>query len=183
MLSLMRIVAMALAGGSVGLLTLGLAQADEPAPLISKLSAPREVAFGEDAIFAATVPAEVTGTVRFSLKTYAGQTVWTKAASITESQASVVLDSEEADSLEKGSRVLVGTVNGRTSRSAYTPVRLRGRIFRDVTEAPPQMQPGDDWSALKHKTWPILNPAWLPSSVCPSDCRAGTRSGCERIAI
>jgi len=38
----------------------------------------------------------------------------------------------------------VGTVNGRTSRSAYTPVRLRGRIFRDVTEAPPQMQPGDE---------------------------------------
>ncbi len=144
MLSFMRIVVIALAGGSVGLLTLGLAQADEPAPLISKLSAPREVTFGEDATFAATVAAEVTGTVRFSLKTYAVQTVWTKTASITEGQASVVLTSGEAAGLEKGSRVLVGTVNGRTSRSAYAPVRLRGRIFRDVTVAPAEIKPGDE---------------------------------------
>jgi len=112
-------------------------------PLILELTAPREV-FNEDVTFAATVSAGLTGKVRFALKTYAGNTIWTKVGEIADGKASVVLRGEEAAKLEKGSRVLVATANGDRDRSAYAAVRLRGRIFRDVTTTPADIRPGDE---------------------------------------
>lgn len=112
-------------------------------PLILELTAPREV-FSEDVTFEAGVRAGLTGKVRFALKTYAGKTVWSKVGAIADGKASVVLRGEEAAKMEKGSRVLVATVNGERERSAYAAVRLRGRILRDVTATPSDIRPGDE---------------------------------------
>ncbi len=119
-------------------------RADEQTPLIAELSAPREVISGEDAEFVAAVEGGTRGTILFALKTYAGKTVWSKTAPIADGRASVLLASAEVAGLEKDSRVLVVEVNGKVLQSAYAPVRLRGRIFRDVTSAPDTMQPGDE---------------------------------------
>ena len=111
---------------------------------IEALGAPEETVFGEDTSFAAEVKPTVSGQVHFALKTYAGETVWEERSEIVNGKASVVLTAEQADGLEKGSRVLVATVNGDSDESAHTAVRLRGRIFRDVTEAPTGMKDGDE---------------------------------------
>ena len=113
-------------------------------PLIPELKAPREVLADEDARFEAVVQQGLTGSVRFSLKTYSGEAVWAEDAEIEEGRASVVLAQAEAADLEKGSRVLVATANGQEDRCAYVAVRLRGRVFRDLTEAPAKMKPGDE---------------------------------------
>jgi len=113
-------------------------------PLISGLTAPREVLAGEETKFIATTQPGLAGTVHFSLKTYAGDAVWRRSAPVEDGRASVVLGAEEAAQLGKGSRVLMATLNDKTDRSAYAAVRLRGRIFRDVTEAPTGLKPGDE---------------------------------------
>ncbi len=112
--------------------------------LITKLTAPREVLAGEDVGFEAEVQKGLTGSVRFSLKAYWGEAVWSERAQIMDGRASVVLTGAEAAKLDKGSRVLVATVNRQADRTACVPVRLRGRIFRNVTEAPAAMMPGDE---------------------------------------
>lgn len=126
--------------------------ADEAAPVgatavtpppISELVAPREV-FAENVRFVAKVRAKVTGKVRFALKTFAGAVVWSAEARIAEGQAAAVLRGEQLAGMEKGGRVLVATVNDDRQKSAYAAVRLRGRIFRDVTEAPVDLRPGDE---------------------------------------
>ena len=121
--------------------------ADENRPASSPaltLSAPREVSFDADATFAATAEPKVSGTVSFELKTFAGETVWGKSAPLAGGQASVVLDAAEAAKLEKGSRVLVATLGGKDESTACAAVRLRGRIFRDMTAAPADIRPGDE---------------------------------------
>jgi len=112
--------------------------------LIAELQAPGEVAAGDDAQFVAVVQPGLSGQVTFALKTYAGELLWTETAPIADGQAAVVLASEAVARLEKGSRVLVATVNDEEERSAYAAVRLRGRVFRDVTGAPEDLQPGDE---------------------------------------
>ena len=87
-----------------------------------------------------------TGKIHFELKTYAGKTVWQKSSAIDKPNqvANAVLTAKEADKLEKGSRVLVVTLNGNKEQSAYKAVRLRGRIFRNVIEAPKEIKGGDE---------------------------------------
>jgi len=108
-----------------------------------ELAAPEDV-LDEDATFVATVREGLGGTARFALKTYAGDTVWTRDTEIEDGRATVVLLGSDAAALDKGSRVLVATVNGEEGQSAYAAVRLRGRIFQDVAEAPPGLRPGDE---------------------------------------
>jgi len=108
------------------------------------LSAPREVLSGRDATFTASLKPAGPGKVNFELKTFAGDTLWSKTATASEGKASVVLDAAEAAKLEKDSRLLVATLEGRPEGVAHAAVRLRGRIFRDLTETPPQIQPGDE---------------------------------------
>jgi len=107
------------------------------------LSAPRDV-FDQDVSFTATVRPNVTGKVRFALKTYSGTTLWTRSAGIADGKASVVLKGSEAAKMKKGGCVLVATVNDHQDRSAYIGIRLLGRIFRDVVEAPAELRPGDE---------------------------------------
>jgi len=111
---------------------------------ISELQAPREVCFGENAVFTAKLAGDATGQVRFALKTYAGETVWQRACAARDGTASVVLQSTDAAKLEKGSRVLMVTVGDDAGGSAYAAVRLRGRVFRNVIRAPADVQPGDE---------------------------------------
>ena len=54
------------------------------------------------------------------------------------------MTAEQGDRLEKGSRVLVVSVNGAGGESAYAAVRLRGRIFRNAVQAPEGMKGGDE---------------------------------------
>ena len=144
MIRFLRVVVTTLVIWGAGSMAVAAVQADGQEPLISDLRALREALSGEDAEFVATIEEGTTGTVRFVLKTYAGRTVWGKTAPIADDRATAVLGREELDRLEKGSRVLVATVNHRADQRAYKPVRLRGRIFREVTKAPAEMRPGDE---------------------------------------
>lgn len=112
-------------------------------PVILELTAPREI-FSKDVSFMAKVGPDVTETVHFAIKTYAGKTIWTRKAKIINDYASVVLKGKEAAKMEKGSRVLVATVNGKKKQSAYAAVYFRGRIFRNVIKEPADMRPGDE---------------------------------------
>lgn len=112
---------------------------------ILDLSAPREVLAGRDATFAVDFePTTTVGEVVFELETFAGDTVWSKAAPVRHAKASVIFQSEAAADLEKGSYALVATAKGTRDVSATVGVRLRGRVFRNVTEAPTAMRPGDE---------------------------------------
>ncbi len=112
-------------------------------PLISKLSAPREV-FNEGATFVVKVRPATEGSVHFAIKTYAGKTVWTRTADLVNATATVVLKGDEASKLAKGSRVLVATVNDKADKSAYLGIRLRGRVFRNVRQPPSDLRAGDE---------------------------------------
>jgi len=114
----------------------------KPSP-IAEWAAPADV-FDEGATFSAKVRPGVTGALRFELKTYAGETVWSREAAVREGAATVVMTADESEALEKGSRVLVATVKGAPDPSAYRAVRLRGRVFRDALGEPSGIRPGDE---------------------------------------
>jgi hypothetical protein len=120
------------------------AEAQPAASPLATLSAPREVLVGEDAAFVVTARPDVHGTVSFELQTYAGKAVWSERAPLAEGRAAVVLRAAATAPLEKGSRVLVAALDGAPGSPLYAAVRLRGRIFEDVTETPADIQPGDE---------------------------------------
>ena len=124
--------------------TAALAGQTEAARPITQLTAPREVLFDQDAPFVATLQAETAGAVRFELKTFAGETVWSKSAPVAAGRASIVLEKAEAAKLDKGSRVLAATLDGKQESSVYAPVRLRGRVFRNPEKPPEDLRPGDE---------------------------------------
>jgi len=157
-------------------------------PLISDVDGPREVLAGQDATFSATVLPGLAGTVTFALKTYAGVTVWAIEAPIEDGTASVSLSASEATKLTKGERVLIVTANDRADRSAYAPVRLRGRIFRDAIQAPAELAPGDE---IVITDMSLLGPQdalsarsekgkwWLRRYTAPGEASEGTLAAVE----
>jgi Carbohydrate family 9 binding domain-like len=116
---------------------------DPEPPMISAVSGPRDV-FNKDVTFTASARADVSGTVRFALKTWAGDTLWQGDAPITDGKASILFPGADAAAMEKGSRVLVAALRGNSEESACIAVRLRGRVFREVVETPDDMQSGDE---------------------------------------
>ncbi len=128
--------------GPFVLLSSLLLGADSSAPF--RLTAPREIAAGEDATFGVSASAASTGEVTFELKTYSGAPLWTQTAPFVSGKASAVLKADHAASLEKGNRVLVATTVGREGAALYAPVRLRGRVFRNPREPLADLRPGDE---------------------------------------
>jgi hypothetical protein len=112
-----------------------------PPPTLT-LTAPREVLWGEDATFAVVANGAAAATVNLALKTYAGETVWSRNAPLTDGRATVVLPGAESAPLEKGSRVLVAALEGAPGAQACRAVRLRGRVFENVMPTPADLQPG-----------------------------------------
>ena len=144
---MLRSCVFALVLGGTGMLGDAVAEGAAKTPAaqsIAKLAAPREALSGEDATFAAILAPGAGGRVTFELKTYGGKTVWARTVPAADGRAAVVLKSAEAVELEKGSRVLVAAADGGPGHRAYAPVRLRGRLFRNVTQAPKDMRPGDE---------------------------------------
>ena len=122
-----------------------LAAEDQPAqsPTLG-LSAPREVFAGQDATFVGALDPAVSGQVVFELRSFAGHTVWSKTGTLHEGKAAVVLDAATVAKIEKGSYALAATLKGERDVSATVGVRLRGRIFHNMTKAPDEIRPGDE---------------------------------------
>ncbi|MCP4644368.1 MAG: hypothetical protein GY851_28250 [bacterium] len=112
-------------------------------PPIAGIDGPSDV-FDEDAVFHASVRPDVTGLVEFSLLTYGNDTVWKETAPIADSTAQVALPAAVTKGLERGEYVLMATVPETPSEPACSAVTLRGRVFRDVTEEPEGIRPGDE---------------------------------------
>ncbi|MBN2308016.1 MAG: hypothetical protein JXR94_03535, partial [Candidatus Hydrogenedentes bacterium] len=99
--------------------------------------------FEEDTAIAAIVREGVEGAVRFELRTYAGELLWSGEAPVADGRASAAMPGAELSGIDKGECVLIASASGHAG-AAYKGVCLRGRVFRDVTEAPADMRPGDE---------------------------------------
>ncbi len=112
-------------------------------PLLAALRGPTEIPRG-GCVFSAGVGRADVQAIAFRLRTPAGKVVWKALGPVADGEVKAVLPAAVAAELEPGPYILSAGTGDLEDGALYKGVQVRGRVFRDMLETPPDMVPGDE---------------------------------------